>query len=268
MGSNEAAKSDILKLLSGESAATSGVISSLSNKRVVRFQPTIPKESHIYSVKSFLEQNMNPDDLKNSSAVVSNLLENVKLGARAERRIINTLSSSQHARLQLAVALLQSPDVLLLDQPTQTASGTLSQDDIQDLTDFVENFPKTCVVNSLDEDFVNSFTDVVLNVDSDGHVEKLVGSYASAKRVIESRVRAAVSEAMEEKFRARPAQDSSFSYAKFADAEAKLEALNEIGFANTKTADEEYVRLMMMFMFLHPPMIYALYHAGLFDAIL
>jgi ABC transport system ATP-binding/permease protein len=131
-------------------------------------------------------------------------LENVKLGARLERRTINTLSSSQHARLQFAVSLLQVPDVLLLDQPTVTSSGPLSHDDVQDLTDFVMRFPKTCVVNSIDEDFLNSFTDTVLSVDSTGNVEKLTSSYAAAKDVIENRARSAVSEAMEEKFRAKP----------------------------------------------------------------
>ena len=65
------AKSDILKLLSGEISPTSGVVSLAKNKRVVLFKPTIPKESHIYTVKSFLEQSMSPDDLKNSSAVVA-----------------------------------------------------------------------------------------------------------------------------------------------------------------------------------------------------
>ena len=60
-----------MKLLSGEVSAASGVLSLPASKRVVLFQPTIPKEAHIYSVKSFLEQNMTPDDLKNSSAIVS-----------------------------------------------------------------------------------------------------------------------------------------------------------------------------------------------------
>jgi ATPase subunit of ABC transporter with duplicated ATPase domains len=136
------------------------------------------------------------------------VLENVKLGARLERRTINTLNPSQHARLQLAVALLQAPDVLLLDQPTVTNSGPLSHDDVQDLTDFVSNFPKTCVVNSTDEDFLNSFTDTVLHIDSNGSVEKLTGSYAAAKQVIETRARAAMSEAMEEKYRSKPGSDA------------------------------------------------------------
>ena len=132
------------------------------------------------------------------------MLENVKLGPRLERRTINTLNASQHARLQLAVALLQTPDVLLLDQPTETKAGNLSYDDIQDLTDFVSNFPKTCVVNSTDEDFLNSFTDTVLHIDANGNVEKLAGSYSSAKQVIANRARAELSEVMEEKYRAKP----------------------------------------------------------------
>lgn len=132
------------------------------------------------------------------------MLENVKLGARLERRSINTLNASQHARLQLAVALLQTPDVLILDQPTVTNSGPLSYDDIQDLTDFVSKFPKTCVVNSTDEDFLNSFTDTVLHIDGTGSVEKLAGSYAEAKKIIENRARAHLSEVMEEKYRAKP----------------------------------------------------------------
>lgn len=268
MGTNEAAKSDIMKLLNGELKASSGVVSLSSTHNVVRFQPTIPKESHIFSVKSFLEQSMNPEDLKNSSSVVSKVLESVKLGARLERRTINTLNAAQHARLQLAVALLQTPDVLLLDQPTVTSAGPLAHDDVQDLTDFVSNFPKTCVVSSTDEDFLNQFTDTVLHIDSNGGVEKLSGSYAAAKTVIENRARAATSAAMEEKFRSKPAEDSNFTYAKFATAEAELDALNEIGFANTKTSDEEYIRLMLMLMIFHPPLVYGLYTAGVFDAIL
>ena len=60
-----------MKLLNGEIKPSSGVISLLADQNVVRFQPTIPKASHIYTVKSFLEQIMSPDDLRNSGPVVS-----------------------------------------------------------------------------------------------------------------------------------------------------------------------------------------------------
>jgi ATPase subunit of ABC transporter with duplicated ATPase domains len=268
MGPNDAAKSQLMKVLSGEINASSGQVSRSSNQKIVRFQPSIPKECHVYSVKSFLEKSMNLDDLKNSGAIVAKVLDNVKLGSRLERRTISTLNSSQHARLQLAVALLQTPDVLLLDEPTETASGSLSHDDVQDLSNFVKTFSKTCIVNSKDEDFVNSFTNIVLNFDSNGNVEKMSGSYAAAKQIIANRKRAEFSEAMEQKFRARPAQESKFSYEKFAAAEAELDALNEIAFANAKPRDEEYIRLMMLLMALHPPLLYFLYHAGAFDAII
>lgn len=268
MGKNERAKSDIIKLLNGELSASSGVVTLASSQNVVRFQPTIPKESHIFTVKSFLEQHMSSDDLKDSDAVVAKVLQSVKLEGRLDRRLINTLSAPQHARLQLAVALLQSPDVLLLDHPTHTSSGPLSYDDVQDLTAFVASFPKTCVVNSTDEDFMNSFTNTVLSVDSNGSVEKLVGTYAAAKQTIENRARSQLSEAIEEKFRSKPVQDDSYTYEKLVAAEKELDALNAIGLENTKTSDEENVRLMMILMALHPPLLYALYHGGVFDAIL
>jgi hypothetical protein len=69
------AKSDIIKLLNGELSASSGIVTLPATQNIVRFQPTIPKESHIYTVKSFLEQSMNPEDLKNSSAVVAKVCQ-------------------------------------------------------------------------------------------------------------------------------------------------------------------------------------------------
>ena len=51
--------------------ASTGQISFSRDKNVVLFQPTIPKEFHICTVKNFLEENMHPNDLKNASAVVS-----------------------------------------------------------------------------------------------------------------------------------------------------------------------------------------------------
>ena len=50
--------------------------------------------------------------------------------------------------------------------------------------------------------------------------------------------------------------------------EAELDALNEIGKVNSKTSDEEYIRLMMLLMAMHPPLIYVMYHCGVFDAII
>ena len=97
------------------------------------------------------------------------------------------LTASEKARLQLAVALVQAPDVLLLDNPTKTKNGLFSDNDIKKLIEFILKFPKTCVVNSSDPDFLNSFADNVVHVSDEGHVEMFVGSFTSAQNTLAER---------------------------------------------------------------------------------
>lgn len=51
---------------------------------------------------------------------------------------------------------------------------------------------------------------------------------------------------------------------------AKIEELNAIGIQNAREAvsQEEYIRVMIIAMILHPPALLGLYYAGFLDAIL
>ncbi len=75
----------------------------------------------------------------------------------SDGKIIKTFSGGQQARLLLAAALIQDPDLLLLDEPT----NNLDKAGIAHLTEFLINYPKTCIVISHDEDFLNAFTEGV-----------------------------------------------------------------------------------------------------------
>ncbi len=105
----------------------------------------------------------------------------------AGKTLVGGLSVAEKARLQLAAALLQDPDVLLLDQPTKHKNGVFTDDEIRKIIEFLLKFPKTLVVNSSDPDFLNCFSDTVLNVDSEGRVEKFFGSFTSAQNAISER---------------------------------------------------------------------------------
>ena len=74
----------------------------------------------------------------------------------------------------MAYALISNPDVLLLDEPT----NNLDKAGIEHLTNFLINYQKTCIVISHDSDFLNCFTDGVINLDIHTHkIEQFVGNY-------------------------------------------------------------------------------------------
>ena len=85
----------------------------------------------------------------------------------------------------MALALIQQPDILLLDEPT----NNLDTDGIAHLTQFLIEYPKTCLVISHDANFLNSFTEGVLYLDSYiQKVEQYTGDYYNVLYEIEARI--------------------------------------------------------------------------------
>ena len=118
-------------------------------------------------------------------------LADAKLGSRLGSVTVGALSAAERTRLQLALASLQAPEVLLVDQPTSAPAGeTFTMDDVQILQDMIAKYPKTCVVNSSDTAFLNHFSDTVLHVSPDGSTEQLAGSYSAAQDILAARYQA------------------------------------------------------------------------------
>jgi ATP-binding cassette subfamily F protein 3 len=85
----------------------------------------------------------------------------------------------------LASALIQDPDVLLLDEPT----NNLDVAGIEHLTDFLKEYKKTVIVISHDADFLNSFTQGVLYLNTQNRqVEQYNGNYHAVVKEIAARV--------------------------------------------------------------------------------
>lgn len=105
---------------------------------------------------------------------------------------ISSLSPGERSRLQLALASIQAPELLLVDQPTASPSADpMTLDDIKALSELINNYPKTCVVNSSDSAFLDTFSNSVVHISPDGNAEQLQGSYSSAQDVLAARYQAA-----------------------------------------------------------------------------
>lgn len=172
MGQNGAGKSTILNLITKSLRPDEGSIHVDSRIKIAYAKQVIPQEQMQLTVKEFFEKCFN-EKMYNIVPKIDSVLKVVNLKAPHDK-IIRTFSGGQQARLLLASALIQDPDLLILDEPT----NNLDKAGIAHLTQFLINYDKTCIVISHDADFLNSFTDGVLYLDIFTHkVEQYLGDY-------------------------------------------------------------------------------------------
>ena len=159
MGQNGAGKSTIFELIMGNITPDSGAVNTAKNITIATAKQVIPRQDLDLSIREFFEKCFDKK-IYDIDVKIKNVLEITNLSVPLDR-VIKSLSGGQQARLLLASALIQNPDVLLLDEPT----NNLDKAGILHLTQFIKDYPNTCIVISHDADFLNSFTQGVLYLD-------------------------------------------------------------------------------------------------------
>lgn len=172
IGQNGAGKSTVFKLLLGTLQPQSGQIHLELGTTIGIAQQMIPHDLLDLDLVAYFKTAL-PDMQYGIEGEIVKIFNTVNLNVPLTKKLRH-LSGGQKARVLLAYALISDPDVLLLDEPT----NNLDQVGIEHLTNFLINYQKTCIVISHDSDFLNSFTDGVLNLDVHTHrVEQFVGDY-------------------------------------------------------------------------------------------
>lgn len=172
IGQNGAGKSTIFKLLLGILKPESGSINIEKGITVGIAEQVVSEDKLELSVLEYFKTAL-PDKTYGIEGDIAKVFSMVNLDVPLDKKV-KFLSGGQKARLLLAFALITNPDVLLLDEPT----NNLDKKGIEELTLFLINYPKTAIVISHDANFLNCFTDGVLNLDIHTHkVEQFVGNY-------------------------------------------------------------------------------------------
>jgi ATP-binding cassette, subfamily F, member 3 len=183
IGQNGAGKSTIFKLLMGKIKPQSGSINLELGTRIGIAEQMIPADKLDLTIKEYF-QTAFPEDSVGIEGDMFKIIKTVNLQVPLTRKL-KELSGGQKARVLLAYALISEPDVLLLDEPT----NNLDKVGIEHLTLFLINYQKTCIVISHDADFLNCFTEGVLNLDVHTHkVEQFVGNYFDVLTEIEAKL--------------------------------------------------------------------------------
>ncbi len=172
MGQNGAGKSTMLELITGTLKPDEGNIYVDDSLTIAYAKQVIPRECMTLTIREYFAKYFLGKDY-DLDRKIDEVLAIVNLHALKDK-ILTSFSGGQQARLLLASALIQDPDLLILDEPT----NNLDKAGIEHLTQFLMNSDKTCIVISHDADFLNMFTDGVIYLDVFKHkVEQYIGDY-------------------------------------------------------------------------------------------
>lgn len=183
MGQNGAGKSTLFKLLMGKLKPNEGDIHIQLGAKIGIAEQMIPQEKLELTILDYFKSAFDKD-FYGIEKNINKVLDAVNFQVTLDKKV-KELSGGQKARILLAYALIQEPDILLLDEPT----NNLDNDGIDHLTSFLVMYDKTVIVISHDTDFLNTFTDGVLNLDVYTHkVEQFVGDYYNVLDQIERQI--------------------------------------------------------------------------------
>jgi ATPase subunit of ABC transporter with duplicated ATPase domains len=183
MGQNGAGKSTILNLITNALMPESGAISMRNGLTIATAKQTISPDQMDLTIREFF-QGFFKKKIHEIDARIEKVFEVVHLVAAPEKKV-RELSGGQQARLLLASALIQDPDLLMLDEPT----NNLDTEGRAHLTQFLQEYPKTCIVISHDAEFLNAFTQGVVYLDVfTRQIEQYTGNYFDVVREIAARI--------------------------------------------------------------------------------
>ena len=205
IGANGAGKSTFLKILSGEIESTRGTVDITPGERMavlsqnhfafdefVVMDTVIMGHKHLYDIMK--EKNAIYDDPNASEADslraaeleaefgelggwtiesdAAELLSNLGVKEPLHYKLVKDLDSGEKVKVLLAQSLLGSPDILLMDEPT----NDLDAETTDWLCDFLADYQNIVIVVSHDRHFLDMVCTNVVDVDF-GKIRMFTGNY-------------------------------------------------------------------------------------------
>ncbi|WP_026477036.1 ribosomal protection-like ABC-F family protein [Alkaliphilus transvaalensis] len=109
----------------------------------------------------------------NMEEKLSKVSDGLKISQELMKRVFNSLSGGEKTRILLGRILLQSPDLLLLDEP----SNHLDMDSIEWLEDYLKGYDGTVLIISHDRYFLDQTIGKVIEIE-EGEAEVYLGNYS------------------------------------------------------------------------------------------
>ncbi len=179
VGPNGSGKTTFIKMLLGLDKPDSGRITIGQTVRfgyyAQQLPPADPSKRAIDAVRDIAEYASLGQGRK---LTASQLLQHFLFTPRDQQTPISKLSGGERRRLSLCTVLMQSPNFLILDEPT----NDLDIPTLQLLEEYLQDFPGCLIAVSHDRCFLDKVADHILVFKGDGTVKDFPGNYTQYRQ--------------------------------------------------------------------------------------
>lgn len=182
IGENGCGKSTLLKIINGNITADSGTLEVGQTVRIGYFSQECDEmntsERVIDYIKNISAEVITPEGIFSASQ----MLEKFLFTSDLQYSTISRLSGGERRRLYLLGILMEAPNVLLFDEPT----NDLDTQTLSILEDYLENFNGAVIVVSHDRYFLDKVVDYIFAFEKNGEVRPYLGGYSDYMKKYQS----------------------------------------------------------------------------------
>lgn len=175
LGANGCGKTTLLRILAKELAPDSGEVVHGDTVRIGFFKQGHEEMDMSMRVLDYIQESSNAITTMEGTYTASQMLERFLFDAKAQYMPIGRLSGGERRRLYLLKVLMQAPNILFLDEPT----NDLDIQTLQILEDYLDTFNGALITVSYDRYFLDRICDKLFVFNSDKTIQQFLGGYSA-----------------------------------------------------------------------------------------
>lgn len=209
IGSNGCGKSTLLKMIIDEIKPDEGSIDKGETVKIGYFSQENEVLDNDKRIIKFVEEIASSIKVKDGTLSASQMLERFLFPAYMHSIKVGALSGGEKRRLYLLSILMQAPNVLIFDEPT----NDLDIDTLTVLEDYLDDFPGAVIIVSHDRYFLDRLTVRTFAFEEDGYIGHYIGGYTDWYEQHREKEKQKETDVKEETAARRPKQKKlKFSY--------------------------------------------------------
>lgn len=173
IGPNGCGKSTLMKMIAGVLKPDTGEIEWGDTIKIGYFAQEVPDMDRSLRVIDYIREVAEYIPTKDGKISASMMLERFLFDSAMQYTPVEKLSGGEKRRLYLLKVLMEAPNVLLLDEP----SNDIDIPTLTILEDYLDSFAGIVVAVSHDRYFLDNMADRIFAFEGDGHLVQYEGGY-------------------------------------------------------------------------------------------